>query len=69
MVKLTLNEKELEELESILVEIPYKYVQPVLGYLQGKIQEQQAAANLEAQKPAPPEKATTAEKSPVPSDE
>lgn len=43
MAKLILEQHEIAQLESMLVEIPYKYAQPLLQYLSGKVQKEEAA--------------------------
>lgn len=36
-MKIVLDQKEIQELESLLLDLPYRYAQPVLGYLSSKI--------------------------------
>lgn len=36
-MKIILEQKEIQELESLLLDLPYRYAQPVLGYLSKKI--------------------------------
>jgi hypothetical protein len=48
-MKLTLEEKEIKELEGIITEIPYKYAQPLLAYL-SKFVKPTESVNLEDEK-------------------
>jgi hypothetical protein len=38
-MKLTLEEKEIKELEAMITEMPYKYAQPLLAYLSKFVKE------------------------------
>jgi len=45
-MKLTLEEKEIKELEAMITEMPYKFAQPLLAYL-SKFVKQEESVNLE----------------------
>ena len=38
-MKLTLEQKEIQELEAMISEMPYKYAQPLLSYLSKFVKE------------------------------
>lgn len=45
-MKLTLEEQDIKELEAFIQDMPYKYAQPLLGFL-GKFVKNQEDTNLE----------------------
>jgi len=40
-MKLTLQEKEIKELENFIQEMPYKYAQPLMAYLAKFVKEEE----------------------------
>ena len=40
-MKIELNQKEIKELEQMIVEMPYKYAQPLLAYLAKFVKEEE----------------------------
>lgn len=47
MARIVLEQKDIEELEKLLVELPFKFAQPIINYIGSKVVQDQPQATEE----------------------
>lgn len=50
MAKIVLEQTDIEQLEKIIIEMPFKYAQPLLNFLQSKVTQHEKNEESETKK-------------------